>query len=83
MKLTIKDITLTDMLQADVDNKLIGRMEFSYDNITDLLDAILELENVSFNISNQFENSDEYFVVNTSFGKLKLNRKYFHSVIIE
>lgn len=83
MKLTIKDITLTDMLQAAVDNKLIGRMEFSYDNITDLLDAIMELDNVSFSISNQFENSDEYFVVNTSFGKLKINRKYFHSVIIE
>lgn len=83
MKLTIKDITLTDMLQADVDNKLVGRMEFKYDNISDLMDAILELENIPYSICNQFENSVEYFVVNTSFGKLKLNREYFHSVILE
>ena len=83
MKLTIKDINLTDMLQADVDNKLVSKMEFKYDNITDLMDAILELENISFNISNQYDNSEEYFVVNTSYGKLKLNRKYFHSVILE
>lgn len=82
MKITIKDVTLTDMLQADIDNTLIKRMTFPYDNISETIDAILELENVAFNISNQFENREEYLVINTSYGKLKLNRNYFHSVII-
>lgn len=82
MKITIKDVTLTDMLQADVDNTLIQKMTFPYDNINETIDAILELENVSFNICNQFDNREEYLVINTSYGKLKLNSNYFHSVII-
>ena len=83
MKVTIKDITLTDMLQADVDNSLVKQMSFPYDNINNLIDAVLELENISFNICNQFENGEEYFILHTSYGKLKLNRNYFHSVVIE
>lgn len=83
MKVTIKDVTLTDMLQADLDNTLVTKMQFSYDNITQLIDAIVELENMTFNMANQFENGDEYFVINTSHGRLKLNRRYFHSVVIE
>lgn len=83
MKVTIKDVTLTDILQADIDNTLVSKMGFIYNNITELIDAVVELENVTFNVSNQFENGDEYFVINTSYGRLKLNRKYFHSIIIE
>ena len=83
MKVTIKDVTLTDMLQADLDNTLVTKMQFSYDNVTQLIDAIVELENVTFNVANQFENGDEHFVINTSYGRLKLNRKHFHSIIIE
>ncbi len=83
MKVTIKDVTLTDMLQADVDNTLVRKMQFPYNNVNDTIDAILELDNVAFNIANQYENSEEYFILNTSYGKLKLNRNYFHSVIIE
>lgn len=83
MKITIKDITLTDMLQADVDHSLIKSMDFQYNTISDLLDAVLDIEGVAFNVCNQYENSKEYFVINTSYGKLKLNRDYFHSVVIE
>ena len=83
MKVVIKDVTLTDMLQANLDNALVSKMHFDYDKISQLIDAIVELDNVTFNVSNQFENGDEYFVINTSYGRMKLNRKYFHSVIIE
>lgn len=83
MKVTIKDVTLTDLLQADIDNKLVARMGFNYDKISQLLDAVVELENVTYTVANQFDNGDEYFVINTSYGKLKLNTKYFHSIIIE
>lgn len=83
MTITIKDITITDMLQADVDNGLIHEMSFPYDKVNELLDAKLELENVSYSVANQFENGEEYFIINTSYGRLKLNTKYFHSIIIE
>lgn len=83
MKITIKDVTLTDLLQADIDNKLVARMNFDYDKISQLLDAVVELENMNYTVANQFDNGDEYFVINTSYGKLKLNTKYFHSIIIE
>lgn len=83
MKVTIKDITLTDMLQADIDNSLIQKMNFPYDKTNDLLDAVLDMENVSYSVANQFEKGDEYFIINTSYGRLKLNVKYFHSIVIE
>lgn len=83
MKVTIKDVTLTDLLQADIDNKLVARMDFNFDKISQLLDAVVELDNMTYSVGNQFDNGDEYFVINTSYGKLKLNTKYFHSIIIE
>lgn len=83
MTVTIKDITITDMLQADVDNGLIQKMTFPYDKVNELMDAKLELENVSYSVANQFENGEEYFIINTSYGRLKLNTKYFYSIIIE
>lgn len=83
MKVTIKDITFTDMLQADIDNALVSKMDFNYNKATQLLDAVIELDNVTYSVTNQFDNGTEFIAINTSYGKLKLNTNYFHSIIVE